>query len=1464
MLFLPCLIAAFFVRLFYGIALRVGMLLPERKTAKKVSAAKKLPDMPPVMPPVISITPVTPPYISPDKKTERVKARPAYARLISAMLSVCFVFTFLPVVAVNVSAAPLITEDNSMAVDVGGTTYYVITADYQAAYNTPKLKWESTGYGYTTVLLQPAYDGATTSDYTGVRLYIGENGAKEVVSNQYNFDPKLLEEIVVEDLDAETKYAFRAEAFITIPKYIKKVTEAVEAVYETAPDGTFLTDVNGDRIIKTPAKPRTVEFVLDSTEYELVTKETTPLYSATPNAYQAAPGNIRALNNTGATPSPNTVEIRWDMSEGADGYVIWRTNRDTGRQEYIKTIIGADLTEAEDILSVKSTIYDYTVVAYKGITEDYSVYRNNNADKYYVLSNNRHETDETGIATVVSEMDKPRAANIPFIIQQNSITVDWNDNQYIKNADDETAGYLVYRVSQDAIDAAFASGTVLENDSADLTLAELKSLADITVPITNTVSEYTDEMADISEVYHYVITAFRKPFQDNVESEQLIISTTGTERPDKIQNLQAAPADQMAYVYWDELPADKVSRYVLTYTEIDASGNKGTSLKKTILLSDLDFVNGNAYELTGLRNGVTYEISVEAMNASYIYSDRSNYVRVTVGGTPEKPVLNPLVSDANQITVSWNAVIADDYQLERGEPDSGGLVATWTSIISAGTTVIDDGLTNSKAYRYRVTARKTIGTGKIVIDPTGTNPARLEVVQVMSAASLAQTATAGISVPAPSPGEVTQNGTTAVVKWLEAKPGPGQAAVGGYFVYVKNAAGENILGSPFETTALTYTVQIPAGTTNCDFYVAAFAAANSQNLSREVLMGSIPQKKLDPPMNVNIAPNAEAGTATITWSAPTNGGSAAKLAYRVMAYADDPSAPLTVKGGITATTCTFTTPTDGKLWHYYVIAYDTSKMFLESDPSYEETLQSKDDGGGDEDGGGTKPFLMRPRDFVVTSSGTAASLEWSAVTGANGYIVHANGPSGHQQFDVTAPGFEHINLRSGDTWSYYVVAYTVTAAGAYNYSDPTETQTVTIGGNVTTTTTTTASTADTTSTLPAPLDFRVVTTDGVAELSWTEVDGAYSYTVHATSRGQDLTFNTSTGEFIHDRLLNGEVWTYTVTANRLGQNGQTSAGRTSEPITVTIGMTLSQPQDLRATNGNRQVDVTWLEVDGAEGYIIYLYNTALIQFEPLAVVSEPLYIHTNLINGTRYTYMVAAYKYINNEQTLSPYSMSVVGVPTTGSPTDLDRIIEIKGALPYGMDHSELASATANHGAYDKDVDIYISSGTEASNAVRNTLDGFANGIDSFIAYPFDIKVYYDESRVEAVPNPGFGVTFTLPLPDQLAKYRDYINVLHINDGGEMEILPSTLTELDGAWTISFIGTSFSPYAFVIYKDQITDASSGTFADLAASANTGTGTTPLNLGFLSFTAMFTKSVPTIRKSSKRKVYRIKARWEKTF
>jgi fibronectin type 3 domain-containing protein len=405
------------------------------------------------------------------------------------------------------------------------------------------------------------------------------------------------------------------------------------------------------------------------------------------------------------------------------------------------------------------------------------------------------------------------------------------------------------------------------------------------------------------------------------------------------------------------------------------------------------------------------------------------------------------------------------------------------------------------------------------------------------------------------------------------------------------------------------------------------------------------------------------------------------------------------------------------------------------------------------------------------------------------------------------------SLTPGQTRSYVVVAYRMTG-DTYITSNPTVIRTVTTTGAPAP-----EEPEAVGNKLPAPLDFTVTTTDGKVNLKWTAVADATSYRVHASGPSGKLVFDLSKAEFEHAPLLNGEKWTYYVTANTASGTGVIE-GVPTQSYTVTVGVTLNQPTDFTFTAGNRQIDLEWSAVTGAEAYIVYQYNQSLMQFEPIAVVTEPKYSAMGLTNDREYTYMVAAYKTINGRQHISPYSMSVTAKPTTGAPTDLDRKIEIRGTAPYGMDRSDLMSAAANHGAFNNDVDIYITTREESTLAIRNALAGYANGLESFIIYPFDITLYNAGTYIEAMLNPGYTVTITLPLPDELVRYRDYIQVMHLDSNGTLENLRSSLAEIEGQWCIQFPVLSFSPFAFVIYKDQIVDAASGigTFSGFASNA----------------------------------------------
>ncbi|MCM1023381.1 MAG: hypothetical protein NC395_04905 [Prevotella sp.] len=471
--------------------------------------------------------------------------------------------------------------------------------------------------------------------------------------------------------------------------------------------------------------------------------------------------------------------------------------------------------------------------------------------------------------------------------------------------------------------------------------------------------------------------------------------------------------------------------------------------------------------------------------------------------------------------------------------------------------------------------------------------------------------------------------------------------------------------------------------------------------------------------------------------------------------------------------------------------------------------------------------LDAPKDFSGTTKDGQVDLKWSASKGAEGYELYFrknNGAWTSDPIDVSKPGFTHIGLGNGDTYEYYVLAYK-TVNGERVYSNESNHLSFKIGDD-----------------LASPKDFNVVTTDGQASLTWTAVSGAEGYIVYAYGNGRSYQFDVSKNAYVHTNLINGDSWTYYVVAYKT-VNGTRVYSNPTRSVTITTGISINAVIDLTATAGNRQVDLSWSAVNGAEGYVVYLYNSKTMEFEPITVISGTKYSHTGLKNGQKYTYMVAPYKTINGERFYGEYSMAVSATPSTGSVTDVDTVLNVKGTTPYGISHSEYISADANHAAFDEAVDVYFTTNRESTEAVKDVLKNYADGLNSFIIYPFDISVYREGTKIEVEPNSGFTVTITMPIPDRLIAYRDYITVVHIGDGLEdeeitansaedwlrtadtaLEVLPCAIVDIDNVWCVQFVCSSFSPYALVIYKEHIQDVSSGggiINGDFAGSFNSG-------------------------------------------
>ena len=599
---------------------------------------------------------------------------------------------------------------------------------------------------------------------------------------------------------------------------------------------------------------------------------------------------------------------------------------------------------------------------------------------------------------------------------------------------------------------------------------------------------------------------------------------------------------------------------------------------------------------------------------------------------------------------------------------------------------------------------------------------------------------------------------------------------------------------------------------------------------------------LDTPMNVR-AVTAD-GQVTVSWDAV-----AGATGYDLHYSSDGDSG---VIGGLRRTTYTHTNIPNDKVYTYWVVAY--KEISIGGDPQNPQKVTSNESnkvkikvGLG----------LAIPQDLKATTVDGQITITWSGVTGAQGYILHyknTNSTEGEKTVDLSRTSFNHIGLRNGDIYEYWVEAYKE-VSGERVYSEPSVTISQMVGA-----------------VLDAPKDFTVTVNDGKADMKWTAVKGAEGYIIHASSGGRYYQFDVSKTSYTHSDLSNGDIWTYYVTAYKT-VNGSRTYSNPSESKTVTIGITLNSAVDLTATAGNRQIDLTWTAVNGAEVYVVYLYNSSTMEFEPITVTSKTSYSHVGLKNGKQYTYMVAPYKTINGKRFYGDYSMSVTAIPTTGSITDMDHELIVKGTAPYGISHSEYIKAVSNHGAFDESVDIYFSTNRESTQAVRDVLKNYADGLSSFIIYPFDISIYRENTYIEVDPEDGYTVTVTMPVPDRLIAYRDYITVVHIADvtddreqvslaedwfnnyDQQLEVLPCAIVDIDNVWCVQFKCSSFSPYALVIYKEHIQDVASG-----GGLLDDGFADT-FNSGLLLFTALpdilpNNRKLKIVQSGSKR--YRIKS------
>ena len=401
-------------------------------------------------------------------------------------------------------------------------------------------------------------------------------------------------------------------------------------------------------------------------------------------------------------------------------------------------------------------------------------------------------------------------------------------------------------------------------------------------------------------VYSVGVQAFNSagkgPYSDSVSATPVASAS----RPDPVRQISGTPGDSSLAVAWTA-PSDggsPITGYEVSYIESEYVGCGDCGVVAEVITT-----TSLRATISGLTNGTSYTVYVRARNSVGVglWVTSASGTPVASASVPGR-VGRPSVSVGDgSLTVSWSA------------PSDGGAAITsyevWYSTSSqsrtrttSSTSVTLTGLANGTSYAVYVRAQNSQGFGSWSDAASGTPVA---------------SATRPSIVGQPS---VSVGDGSLTVSW--SAPSNGGSAITGYDVrYIETSyVGCGDCGVAPTTTSTTSRRVTITGLTNGTSYTVSVRAKNSVGAGlwsfnasgTPAAAATVPGKVGRPLVSVGD------GSLTVSWSAPSNGGSAI-TGYDVRARSQDGTHELT-RGTSASTSVTVTGLTNGKSYNVSVRA----------------------------------------------------------------------------------------------------------------------------------------------------------------------------------------------------------------------------------------------------------------------------------------------------------------------------------------------------------------------------------------------------------------------------------------------------------------------------------------------------------------------------------------------------------------
>ncbi len=668
-------------------------------------------------------------------------------------------------------------------------------------------------------------------------------------------------------------------------------------------------------------------------------------------------------------------------------------------------------------------------------------------------------------------------------------------------------------------------------------------------------------------------------------------SATPSTVPDAPTGVTATAGDLSATVSWTA-PSNEGSA-ITGYTVSDGQG-------------DTCSTSSTSCTVTGLSSQASYTFTVTATNAdgTGAASGASNTVQPTAA--PDAPTGVTAAAGDRSATVSWTAA-GDEGSPVTGYTVTDGSGDTCSTPDGSTTSCTVTGLTNGTAYTFTVTATNADGTG---------------------AASVASNSVTPSTVPDAPTGVIAQAASEgAQVSWTA--PSDEGSAITGYTV-------SDGLGDSCTTPDGSTTVCAVSGLTNGDSYTFTVTATNADGTGAASLASNPVTPESVPDAPTGLVATAGDQSASLTWAAPSDEGSA------ITGY--------TVSDGVGDTctsasaTCTVTGLTNGTAYSFTVTATNANGTGPSSVASTSVTPSTVPDA--------PTGVVASAGDRSVSVSWSASDDEGSAVTGytvSDGVGDTCTGSDPTDSCTVTG-------LTNGTAYSFTVTATNANGTGPSSVASP----------------------GVTPSTVPdAPTGVVATAGNRSAIVSWTAAgDEGSTITGYTVSDGVGDTCSTSGTTCTVTGLTNGTAYSFTVTATSADGTGSASAASTG----VTPSTVPDAPTGVVATAGDTTATVTWNpaadEGSPVTGYVVTASNSN--PPKTCATTAATTCTIAGLSDGASYTFTVTA---TNADGTGGTSAPSAAVVPTSNTATitsgDSDTVALGK-AVKFGVTSSGTPSATVS------------------------------------------------------------------------------------------------------------------------------------------------------------------------------------------